>query len=85
VSEQCFFEKCTFGMDDQMRWTVFKQCLKVKVGLKWWYNSRIDSFESLRVRFHNRFICQMPAQLWNRLKTAKRKKGESAEGLGRTN
>jgi len=76
------FEKCTFGMDDQMRLTAFEQCLKGKVGLEWWYNSRIDSFEALRVRFHNRFICQTPAQLWNRLKTAKRNKGESAEEWG---
>jgi hypothetical protein len=63
-------EKCTFGMDDQMRLTAFEQCLKGKVGLEWWYNSQIDSFEALRVRFHNRFICQTPAQLWNQLKTA---------------
>ncbi|KAG3212084.1 hypothetical protein PC129_g16950 [Phytophthora cactorum] len=49
------FEKCTYGMDGQMRLTAFEQCLKGKVGQEWWYNSRIDSFEALRVRFHNRF------------------------------
>ncbi|KAG4049566.1 hypothetical protein PC123_g15151 [Phytophthora cactorum] len=76
------FEKCTYGMDGQMRLTAFKQCLKGKVGQEWWYNSRIDSFEALRVRFHNRFICQTPAQLWNRLKAAKRNRGESAEEWG---
>ncbi|KAI9988295.1 hypothetical protein PInf_021694 [Phytophthora infestans] len=62
------FEKCTYGMDDRMRFTAFEQCLKGKVGQEWWYNSRIDSFETLRVRFHNRFICQTPTQLWKRLK-----------------
>ncbi|KAG3110400.1 hypothetical protein PI124_g15797 [Phytophthora idaei] len=76
------FEKCTYGMDGQMRLTAFEQCLKGKVGQEWWYNSRIDSFEALRVRFHNRFICQTPAQLWNRLKAAKRNRGESAEEWG---
>jgi hypothetical protein len=46
-------EKLTFGMDNQTRLTAFEQCLKGKVGLNWWYNFRIDSFEALRVRFHN--------------------------------
>ncbi|ETO60897.1 hypothetical protein F444_20971 [Phytophthora nicotianae P1976] len=50
-----------------------------KTGQEWWYNSRIEDFESLRVRFHNRFICQTPAQMWERLKKARRNKGESAE------
>ncbi|KAI9990479.1 hypothetical protein PInf_021481 [Phytophthora infestans] len=74
--------KCTYGMDDQMRLTAFEQCLKGKVGQEWWYNSRIDGFETLRVRFHNRFICQTPTQLWKRLKAAKRNRGESAEEWG---
>ncbi|KAG2977326.1 hypothetical protein PC121_g22372 [Phytophthora cactorum] len=76
------FEKCTYGMDDRMRLMAFEQCLKGKVDQEWWYNSRIDSFESLRVRFHNRFICQTPAQLWNRLRAAKRNCGESVEEWG---
>ncbi|KAI9991958.1 hypothetical protein PInf_017338 [Phytophthora infestans] len=66
------FEKCTYGMDDQMRFTAFEQCLKGKVGQEWWYNSRIDSFETLRT----------PTQLWKRLKDAKRNRGESAEEWG---
>ncbi|KAI9992671.1 hypothetical protein PInf_014827 [Phytophthora infestans] len=76
------FEKCTMGMDDQMRLTAFEQCLKGKKGQEWWYNSRIDSFELLRSRFHNRFICLTPTQSWVRLKTAARKRGESAEEWG---
>ncbi|KAG2762941.1 hypothetical protein PC116_g23457 [Phytophthora cactorum] len=69
-------------MDGQMGLTAFEQFLKSKVGQGWWYNWRIDSFEELRVRFHNRFICQTPAQLWNRLKAAKRNSGETAEEWG---
>eukprot|EP00644_Phytophthora_capsici_P016037 jgi/Phyca11/115505/e_gw1.28.477.1 len=76
------FERCTYGMDDQMRLTAFEQCLKGKVGQAWWYNSVIRAFETLRVKFHNRFICQTPGQLWERLKTAKRNRGESAEEWG---
>ncbi|OWY98798.1 LOW QUALITY PROTEIN: hypothetical protein PHMEG_00030345, partial [Phytophthora megakarya] len=37
------FEKCTHGMDG-----AFEQCLKGKSGQGWWYNSRIDNFETLR-------------------------------------
>ncbi|KAI9986185.1 hypothetical protein PInf_025100 [Phytophthora infestans] len=73
------FEKCTMGMDDQLRLTAFEHCLKGKKGQEWWYNSRIHNFESLRSRFHNRFVCLTPAQTWTRLKTAARKRGESAE------
>ncbi|KAG3085178.1 hypothetical protein PI124_g20858 [Phytophthora idaei] len=69
-------------MDGQMRLTAFEECLKGKVGQEWWYNSRIDSFEALRVRFHNRFIFQTPEQLWNWFKAAKRNRGESAEEWG---
>ncbi|KAI9981484.1 hypothetical protein PInf_009237 [Phytophthora infestans] len=76
------FEKCTMGMDDQLRLTAFEQCLKEKKGQEWWYNSRIHNFESLRSRFHNRFLCLTPAQTWTRLKTAARKRGESAEEWG---
>ncbi|KAI9999232.1 hypothetical protein PInf_004052 [Phytophthora infestans] len=76
------YEKCTYGMDDQMRLTAFEQCLKGKVDQEWWYNSRIDSFETLRVCFHNRFIRQTSTQLWKRLKVAKRNRGESAEEWG---
>ncbi|KAI9992911.1 hypothetical protein PInf_014853 [Phytophthora infestans] len=76
------FEKCTYGMNDQMRLTAFEQCMKGKVDQEWWYSSRIDGVETLRVRFHNRFICQTPTQLWKRLKAAKRNRGESAEEWG---
>eukprot|EP00644_Phytophthora_capsici_P008768 jgi/Phyca11/131854/e_gw1.118.16.1 len=76
------FERCTYGMDDQMRLTAFEQCLMGKVDQAWWYNSVIRDFETLRVKLYNRFICQTPGQLWERLKTAKRNRGESAEEWG---
>ncbi|OWZ03594.1 LOW QUALITY PROTEIN: hypothetical protein PHMEG_00024645 [Phytophthora megakarya] len=44
------FEKCTNGMNDDLRLTAFEQCLKGKI--------------------------------WNRLRTAKRNRGESAEEWG---
>ncbi|OWY92219.1 hypothetical protein PHMEG_00038864, partial [Phytophthora megakarya] len=73
------FEKCTNGMRDDLRLTAFEQCLKGKTGQEWWYNSRIENFRQLKDRFHNRFLSQTPAQMWNRLKSAKRNRDESAE------
>ncbi|OWY93177.1 hypothetical protein PHMEG_00037521, partial [Phytophthora megakarya] len=60
------FEKCTNGMRDDLRLTAFEQCLKGKTGQEWWYNSRIENFRQLKDRFHNRFLSQTPAQMWNR-------------------
>ncbi|OWY98036.1 hypothetical protein PHMEG_00031301 [Phytophthora megakarya] len=70
------FEKCTNGMRDDLRLTAFEQCLKGKTGQEWWYNSRIENFRQLKDRFHNRFLSQTPAQMWNRLKSAKRNRKE---------
>ncbi|KAG2761577.1 hypothetical protein PC129_g20907 [Phytophthora cactorum] len=69
-------------MDGAMRLTAFEQYLKGKADQEWWYNSRIKDFESLRVHFHNRFICQTSSQLWKRPKKASRNKGKSAEEWG---
>ncbi|OWY94263.1 hypothetical protein PHMEG_00036058 [Phytophthora megakarya] len=76
------FEKCTNGMRDDLRLTAFEQCLKGKTGQEWWYNSRIENFRQLKDRFHNRFLSQTPAQMWNRLKSANRNRDESAEEWG---
>ena len=76
------FENCTSGMNDALRLTAFEQCLKGKQGQEWWYNSRIETFETLRIRFHNRFISRTPAQLWTQLRTARRQHGESVEEWG---
>ncbi|OWZ06632.1 hypothetical protein PHMEG_00021089 [Phytophthora megakarya] len=48
----------------------------------WRSNSRIENFRQLKDRFHNRFLSQTPAQMWNRLKSAKRNRDESAEEWG---
>lgn len=76
------FERITRGMDDDLRLTVFRRCLKGKTGEDWWTHSRIRDFGTLRVRFHNRFMCISPPQMMERLKNAKRSRGESAEEWG---
>ncbi|OWY93123.1 LOW QUALITY PROTEIN: hypothetical protein PHMEG_00037598 [Phytophthora megakarya] len=69
-------------MRDDLRLTAFEQCLKGKTGQEWWYNSRIENFRQLKDQFHNRFLSQTPAQIWNRLKSAKGNRDESAEEWG---
>jgi hypothetical protein len=69
-------------MEDSLRLTAFEQCINVKTGQDWWYNSRIYDFPTLRVRFYNRFIGKTPSQLWNQLRTAKRRRDKSVEEWG---
>ncbi|KAE8977894.1 hypothetical protein PR001_g25000, partial [Phytophthora rubi] len=76
------FEQATEGLEDGLRLSAFRECLKGKAGEQWWTYSRIDTFETLRTRFHNQFICQTPLQMIERLKTTKRTKGMSAEVWG---
>ncbi|GMF34278.1 unnamed protein product [Phytophthora fragariaefolia] len=52
------FVRATEGLDDALRLSAFRECLKGKAGEQWWMYSRIDTFETLRTRFHNQFICQ---------------------------
>lgn len=59
--------------------TVFRRCMKSKTGEDWWSHSRIHDFDTLRVRFHNRFLCISPPQMMERLKTTKRSRGKSVE------
>lgn len=73
------FERITRGMDDDLRMTVFRGCMKVRSGENWWSHSRITDFATLRVRFHNRFLCISPLQMMEKLKTTKRSRGESVE------
>lgn len=73
------FERITRGMDDDLRMTVFRRSMKGKTGEDWWSHSRISDFDTLRVRFHNRFMCISPPQMMERLKTTKRTRGESVE------
>eukprot|EP00644_Phytophthora_capsici_P005895 jgi/Phyca11/98124/e_gw1.2.410.1 len=73
------FERATEGLDDSIRLGAFRECLKGKTGEEWWTYSQINDFATLKTRFHNQFICQTPLQMIERLKTAKRSRGMSAE------
>ncbi|EGZ24442.1 hypothetical protein PHYSODRAFT_284928 [Phytophthora sojae] len=66
------FARATTGLEEQLRISVFRECLKGKPAEEWWMYSKIDSFETLRIPFHNQFICLSPLQLIERLKTTKR-------------
>ncbi|KAE9034825.1 hypothetical protein PR002_g7901 [Phytophthora rubi] len=66
------FERATVGLDESLRLSAFRECLKGKPGEEWWMYSKIEDFETLRVRFHNQFICLTPLQMIERLKNTKR-------------
>ncbi|KAE8992052.1 hypothetical protein PF010_g18874 [Phytophthora fragariae] len=76
------FERATVGLDESLRLSAFRECLKGKPGEEWWMDSKIEDFETLRVRFHNQFICLTPLQMIERLKNTKRSRGMSAEVWG---
>ncbi|KAE8890697.1 hypothetical protein PF007_g10935 [Phytophthora fragariae] len=76
------FERATVGLDESLRLSAFRECLKGKPGEEWWMYSKIEDFETLRVRFHNQFICLTPLQIIERLKNTKRSGGMSAEVWG---
>ncbi|GMF28614.1 unnamed protein product [Phytophthora fragariaefolia] len=76
------FERATVGLDESLRLSAFRECLKGKPGEEWWMYSKIENFETLRVRFHNQFICLTPLQMIERLKNTKRSRGMSAEVWG---
>ncbi|KAE9097176.1 hypothetical protein PF005_g17685 [Phytophthora fragariae] len=76
------FERATVGLEEQLRLSAFRECLKGKTAEDWWIYSLIPDFETLRTRFHNQFVCLTPLQMIERLKNAKRTKGMSAEVWG---
>ncbi|KAE9010642.1 hypothetical protein PR001_g1557 [Phytophthora rubi] len=76
------FERATVGLEEQLRLSAFRECLKGKTAEEWWMYSMIPDFETLRTRFHNQFVCLTPLQMIERLKNAKRTKGMSAEVWG---
>ncbi|KAE9311976.1 hypothetical protein PR003_g19875 [Phytophthora rubi] len=76
------FEMATVGLNDSIRLSAFRECLKGKTGEDWWMYSQISDFETLRRRFHNQFICQTSLQMIERLTSMKRTKGMSAEVWG---
>eukprot|EP00644_Phytophthora_capsici_P016226 jgi/Phyca11/117746/e_gw1.34.299.1 len=47
------FERATEGLDDTIRLSAFRECLKGKTGEEWWTYSQINDFATLKTRFHN--------------------------------
>ncbi|KAJ8525990.1 hypothetical protein ON010_g15193 [Phytophthora cinnamomi] len=76
------FVRVTEGLDELLRITAFRECSKGKTAVDWWMYSKIDNFETLRIRFHNQFVCLTPRQLIERLESTKRSHGMSAEVWG---
>ncbi|KAE9069616.1 hypothetical protein PF010_g26594, partial [Phytophthora fragariae] len=76
------FERATVGLEEQLRLSAFRECLKGKTAEDWWMYSLIPDFGTLCTRFHNQFVCLTPLQMIERLKNAKRTKGMSAEVWG---
>ncbi|EEY62558.1 uncharacterized protein PITG_14302 [Phytophthora infestans T30-4] len=50
------FEAHTEGLPDRPRLLVFRQRLKGREAERWWGNSSIRTFSTLKVRFHNQFL-----------------------------
>ncbi|KAI9996393.1 hypothetical protein PInf_013820 [Phytophthora infestans] len=56
--------------------------LKGREAERWWGNSSIWTFFTLEVRFHNQFLSRTADELWERLETTRREKGESVDEWG---
>lgn len=76
------FEAPTEGLPDRSRLLVFRQRLKGREAERWWGNSSIWTFFTLEVRFHNQFLSRTADELWERLETTRREKGESVDEWG---
>ncbi|GMF36127.1 unnamed protein product [Phytophthora fragariaefolia] len=76
------FKANTVTLPNQARLLAFYRCLRGETGKRWWSTSNIQDFDSLRVRFHNRFVSQTPEELWSKLNSLKRERGESVEEWG---
>ncbi|OWY99119.1 hypothetical protein PHMEG_00029942 [Phytophthora megakarya] len=73
------FEANTEGLPDQSSLLVFSQKLKGREAERWWGNSSIRDFKTLKLRFHNHFLSRTADERWERLQTTKRERGESME------
>eukprot|EP00644_Phytophthora_capsici_P012632 jgi/Phyca11/113058/e_gw1.23.460.1 len=76
------FEGYTRRLPDEERLLVFQQKLKGKEADRWWGNSRIKTFATLKTRFHNQFLSRTQDELFNELFSIKRSRGESIEEWG---
>ncbi|KAE9014034.1 hypothetical protein PR001_g15239, partial [Phytophthora rubi] len=73
------FEAHTSHLPDQSRLLIFRQKIKGRPAERWWNNSTIKTFSTLKVRFHNQFLSRTADELWERLQTMKRERSESVE------
>ncbi|KAE9010896.1 hypothetical protein PR003_g15513 [Phytophthora rubi] len=76
------FERATVGLDETLRLSAFRERLRGKSGEEWWLHSKITDFMTLQIRFYNQFVCLTPLQVMERLSTAKRTRGMSADVWG---
>ncbi|KAE9362285.1 hypothetical protein PF008_g203 [Phytophthora fragariae] len=76
------FEDTTRGLPDRSRLLVFRQKVKASEAERWWNNLSIKTFETLNIRFHNHFLSRTADELWERLHSTKRARGESIEEWG---
>ncbi|KAE9339764.1 hypothetical protein PR003_g10844, partial [Phytophthora rubi] len=76
------FEDTTRGLPDRSRLLVFRQKIKGSEAEQWWNNTSIKTFETLKIRFHNHFLSRTADELWERLHSTKRARGESIEEWG---
>ncbi|KAE9266779.1 hypothetical protein PR003_g32003 [Phytophthora rubi] len=76
------FDDTTRGLPDRSRLLVFRQKIKGSEAERWWNNSSIKTFETLKIRFHNHFLSRTADELWERLHSTKRARGESIEEWG---
>ncbi|GMF41494.1 unnamed protein product [Phytophthora fragariaefolia] len=76
------FEDTTRGLPDRSRLLVFRQKIKGSEAERWWNNSSIKTFETLKIRFHNHFLSRTADELSELLHSTKRARGESIEDWG---
>lgn len=76
------FETNTALLPEAARLLGFQRLLKGDTGRKWWSASNIRDLNALRVRFHNKFISQSADELWARVNSLQRERGESIEEWG---
>jgi hypothetical protein len=76
------FEDNTEGLPDRSRLLMFRQKIRGREAERWWVSSSIRTFATLKTRFHNHFLSRTADELWERLQTTHRRRGESVEEWG---
>ncbi|KAI9989138.1 hypothetical protein PInf_022886 [Phytophthora infestans] len=75
------FEAHTEGLPDRSRLLVFRQKRKSREAERWWGNSSIRTFSTLKVRFHNQFLSRTADELCERLETTRHRVSYLCESL----